>query len=55
MGPVGSSDSSLLGWCILAVDVDQYMVEVVEVGESDASASGWQGWPVQCCQHIVHT
>ena len=53
MGPVGSSDSGLLGWCILAVDGDQSKVKLVEAGESGMSASGLQGWRIQCCQHVI--
>ena len=41
--------------CILAVDGDQSVVKLVEVGESGVSAFGLQGWPVQCCQHVIHT
>ena len=54
-GLVGSSDSGLLSWCILAVDGDQSVVKLVEVGESGASASGLHGWPMQYCQHIIQT
>ena len=32
MGQAESSDICLLGWCTLAVDGDQFMVELVEVG-----------------------
>ena len=34
------SDSSLLGWCILAAAGDQSVKERVEVGESGAAGSG---------------
>ena len=56
-GSGGSSDVGLLGWCILAVDGDQSVVALVKVGESEsnASASGLLGWPIQCCQHVIHT
>ena len=30
MGPAGSSDSGVLDWCILAVDGDQSVVELVD-------------------------
>ena len=43
MGLAGSSDSGLWVWCILAVDVGQSTVGLVEVGESGASASRLQG------------
>ena len=33
MGLAGSSDSGLLGWGILAVDADQSVMGLVEVGE----------------------
>lgn len=55
MGLAGSSDSGLWVWCILAVDVGQSTVGLVEVGESGASTSRLQGWPVQCRQHVSHT
>ena len=55
MGLVGTADSGSLGWCILAVDGDQSVVKLVEVGESGASASGLHGWPMQYCQHIIQT
>ena len=34
MGLVGTADSGLLGWCILAVDGVQTMMELAEVGKS---------------------
>ena len=49
MGLLGSSDIGLLGWCIFAVDTDQSVVELAEVGESSVPASGLQGWPILCC------
>ena len=55
MSLAGSSDAGLLGWCILAVDGDQSIMELVEVEECGASVSGLQGWPIQCCQHVIHS
>ena len=48
-----SSNSDLLGWFLFSVDGDHSVVKLVKVGEPGASVSGLQGWPVQCCQHIV--
>ena len=42
-----------VGMHTLAVDGDQSVVELVEVGEYGASASRFQGWPIQCFQHVI--
>lgn len=37
-----------------AVDGDRSVMELVDIGEFGTSASGFQGWLVQCCQNFVH-